>query len=344
MFDPLKSLVPGRQVLSRTLITINLALFSYILIDFLLYHTDYPVKERPSLLVAYSSPSVNPSLGSRQTTDRINENSECLHRDAYYEIEENHGENPWNQMKWMGEPARCKVKGHLIEKLDDINNFRRGFSLRFVDGVEDRTHVLPWLLASKESFHQRKRRVYLDFGANRFSTSVGWFLRMYPCDFTEVHAFEINSKLLKKPEKGFPEKENWADATANSTRVKRMPGVPQWMLDRITTYNKYVSDADNEGNQAINITRFIKEDLKLSAQDFVLVKMDIEGSEWPILNNWMDDPEMPHIIDELFVEIHYSHPSMTAYNWDAFKPKSRDEAKRLLADLRWKGFYAHFWP
>lgn len=252
--------------------------------------------------------------------------------------------DPWRQMKWVGEPATCRVKGHLIEKLDAGNNFRRGFALKFTADVEDKTHVLPWLLGTRVDLNARERRVYLDLGANAFSTSISWFLRMYPCDFTEVHAFEVDGNLLRKPAEGFNEDANYASANQWAVMVKQVPGVPEWMLDRVRVHYKFVSDLDDEGSKAINITRFMKEELKLKASDTVVVKMDIEGSEWPILRRWMQDADMASIVDELFVEVHYDHPSMRGYHWARFAPVTREEARALLAELRWRGFFAHAWP
>lgn len=94
--------------------------------------------------------------------------------------------DPWLQMKWVGKPAKCRVKGHVIEALDDVNNFRRGYSLKYTWDVEDKTDILPWLLGNRQDLNLRKRRVLLDLGGNMFNTSIQWFMRMYPCDFTEV--------------------------------------------------------------------------------------------------------------------------------------------------------------
>ena len=67
--------------------------------------------------------------------------------------------------------------------------------------------------------------------------------------------------------------------------------------------NDFVSDGDDKASNSVNITKFMKEKLRLKATDTVVVKMDIEGSEWPILRRWLIDPEMALIVDELFVEI-----------------------------------------
>ena len=57
----------------------------------------------------------------------------------------------------------------------------------------------------------------------------------------------------------------------------------------------------------------------------------------------MEDPAMPRIVDELFVEVHYAHKTMTNYNWMRFQ-HTREEAVDLLQALRRKGFYVHTWP
>jgi hypothetical protein len=112
----------------------------------------------------------------------------------------------------------------------------------------------------------------------------------------------------------------------------------------MTVYNQFVSDADDDATKAVNITRFMKETLNLSASDTVVVKMDIECTEWPILQRWLQDAQMVDIVDELFVEIHYQHPSMCAFGWDSFAPSTRDQASYLLVSLRSKGCVVHPWP
>lgn len=257
-------------------------------------------------------------------------------------------EDPWQHMKWTGKPAQCRVKGHQIESLDPTNNFRRGYALKYTSDVEDKTHILPWLLGNQRNLNTSPRRVLLDLGGNRFDTSITWFMRMYPCDFTEVHVFEIDANLFKFPAEPYNETLNVRPGTASdATVVQNTPGIPHWMIRRMKLYNAFVSDGDDASKSAVNITRFVKETLELAAPDVVVVKMDIEGSEWPILERWMDDSEMAAIVDELFVEIHYGDESMAAF-WGGpggqFGAHTRWDALRLLAGLRAKGFFVHAWP
>ena len=76
--------------------------------------------------------------------------------------------------------------------------------------------------------------------------------------------------------------------------------------------NHFVSDGDDKESNSINITKFMKEELGLKATDTMVVKMDIEGSEWPILRRWLRDLEMDLVVDELFVEIQVQNPSLAA--------------------------------
>ena len=49
--------------------------------------------------------------------------------------------------------------------------------------------------------------MYLDLGGNRFETSVTWFARMYPLDFTEVHVFEVEPNFFVVPKPMTPQQE-----------------------------------------------------------------------------------------------------------------------------------------
>eukprot|EP00850_Spirogloea_muscicola_P013200 SM000088S23741 [mRNA] locus=s88:480049:482060:+ [translate_table: standard] len=260
--------------------------------------------------------------------------------------------DPWRSMKWVARPAPCKVKGYDIEEIDANFNMRRSYALGHVPAVmtgfavEDKTQLLPWLLASRDydKYSKRAQRVYIDLGGNRFGTSVTWFLRWYPLDFTELHVFEIKKGLFRIPKHRHADVDDLAmDA---SSRVQGSPfPIPDWQLDRIKSYRYMVSHEDVPAQNKVNITRVMKEELKLTADDTVIVKMDIEGSEWPLLGQWMESPDMVDIVDELFVEVHFHHPSMTNFHWtsDHFT-HTREEAVNLIQDLRDRGFFAHNWP
>ncbi|MCO5576125.1 hypothetical protein L7F22_029933 [Adiantum nelumboides] len=351
--------VAGKATHQRALYSIIVLLTGYVAVDLLAHHTStFPVLAAKAKLAGAAG------FDGQELENEEEEPALCRTLEGHLDVNitsslssadaASYGdgdglqqrENPWSQMKWVGPPGTCRVKGLLIEKLEPSLNFRRGFALKYAGDVEDKAHILPWLLATRvKSLHRRERRVLLDLGANAFSTSLSWFLHMYPLDFTEIHAFEVDPHLLHKPKLPFHESSNLAPPNPWSLAVRRRPLIgPQWMLDRISIHHQFVSDFDDGDNHAVNITRFIKDELQLRPSDAVIVKMDIEGSEWPILKRWMQTPDMAHIVDELFVEVHYDHPSMRGYHWARFSPTKREDALTLLANLRLHGFFAHAWP
>eukprot|EP00475_Leptophrys_vorax_P013818 TRINITY_DN20181_c0_g1_i1.p1 TRINITY_DN20181_c0_g1~~TRINITY_DN20181_c0_g1_i1.p1 ORF type:complete len:201 (+),score=15.03 TRINITY_DN20181_c0_g1_i1:26-604(+) len=190
---------------------------------------------------------------------------------------------------------------------------------------------------------KRPRRVLIDFGANFFATSVTWFLQTYPMEFTEIHAFEVVAERFQIPA---ARNEPFLPMN-NKSRLrpfgKGPPPIPGWQLERIKAYNVFVGLED--GKDHINATRWILEDLRLTEDDTVVVKMDIEGAEWTLLDAWLNTPGLERIIDELFVEVHYGHPSMFVFGWLPGKfSHTRIQAAQLFNRLRHAGFYAHPWP
>ncbi|CAI5953332.1 unnamed protein product [Closterium sp. NIES-64] len=69
-----------------------------------------------------------------------------------------------------------------------------------------------------------------------------------------------------------------------------------WFLEDVQ-----LKEEDSTVNM-VNVTRWFLEDLQLKEGDSVVVKMDIEGHEWAILQHWLSNPRMAAIVDELFVE------------------------------------------
>ncbi|CAI5519762.1 unnamed protein product [Closterium sp. Naga37s-1] len=248
---------------------------------------------------------------------------------------------------WTPRVSPCLVAGLPIEELDAHLNFRRGWTLGFVDDVEDKTQILPFLRANMDpSLHTRKRRVLIDLGANKFETSVTWFLRMYPLDFTEIHAVEVEIDLFQKP--STPPLEVPAYDINSHSRLRPFhggpAGFPAWLMDRVHPYNFFISSQDNQQENTVNVTRWLLDELQLREDDTVIVKMDTEGAEWAVLHEWLAIPRMPAIVDELFVEVHYHHPSMEGLTWTDRFNHTLDDTTQLLTDLRRAGFYVHPWP
>eukprot|EP00475_Leptophrys_vorax_P006721 TRINITY_DN14193_c1_g1_i1.p1 TRINITY_DN14193_c1_g1~~TRINITY_DN14193_c1_g1_i1.p1 ORF type:complete len:154 (-),score=12.77 TRINITY_DN14193_c1_g1_i1:292-705(-) len=123
------------------------------------------------------------------------------------------------------------------------------------------------------------------------------------------------------------------------------PPFPPWLLKRVHPHIVFVGIEDNSDKNTLNATRWLLEELKVTADDAVVVKMDIEGAEWEVLDEWLRIPGMSDIVDELFVEVHYHHATMDAFHWYPHRfNQTRDEAAQMLNTMRRAGFYAHMWP
>ena len=66
--------------------------------------------------------------------------------------------------------------------------------------------------------------------------------------------------------------------------------------------------------------------------------MDVEGSEYPLIEHLRANEVLP-LIDEIFIETHFNHPSMAAFGWGTFIAK-RPDAHALLRQVwrrrRWQ--------
>ncbi|CAI5528770.1 unnamed protein product, partial [Closterium sp. Naga37s-1] len=262
---------------------------------------------------------------------------------------------------WIPRMSPCPVAGLPIEELDEHLNFRRGYSLGFVDDAEDKTHILPVLRAVLDpAMHARKRRVLIDLGGRFFNSSVTWFLQSYPLDFTEIHAVEVRQGVFQVPA---PSHKTIRANMSYRSRLRPLhtgpADFPPWLLARVHSHRFMASAIDNAGKNIVNVTRWLLEELQVTPEDTVVVKMDIEGSEWDIFQAWLDSPLMPRVIDELFVEVHYNHPSMHFFTWTPRNfPHSRQQAGQLLNAMRSAGheagqllnamcsagYYVHAWP
>mmetsp|Transcript_26247 Transcript_26247/g.42983 ORF Transcript_26247/g.42983 Transcript_26247/m.42983 type:complete len:286 (+) Transcript_26247:84-941(+) len=245
-----------------------------------------------------------------------------------------------------------------IEPLFEEKDFRPDWKLTTRD-VEDRTYLLPYFLADRINTAHFRRRIYIDLGSATFESSVGWFLRVYPCDFTHMYTFEAGNIFHLPQDKdlgNFMKSSDWRPSHGAPPLHPDAAVVGAMYRDRIKHSRAVVDieDVDLEGaehmfgnglDKVVNITRIMRDEIKLRKEDYVVVKMDIEGSEWFVLPSWLEDNTVD-FIDELFVEVHYGDsPTLNrCCGWSRFAPKTRREATQLFNDFRKRGVFAHAWP
>lgn len=89
--------------------------------------------------------------------------------------------------------------------------------------------------------------------------------------------------------------------------------------------NEAVGDRKNVQVPAVDFSKWLKENF--SAKDFVWVKLDIEGSEYRVLEKMLSDNSI-EIVDVLFVEFH------------SIPDKQAESPESLLKQIRKKGIVA----
>ena len=90
--------------------------------------------------------------------------------------------------------------------------------------------------------------------------------------------------------------------------------------------------------EGIDIADFVNRTVSLG--DFVVVKMDVEGTEYQLLPHLLKSGVLP-LIDEMFIEMHTDMNSCCRPPND--QGKHYADAKRILNEYRRAGVYAHVW-
>ena len=206
------------------------------------------------------------------------------------------------------------------------------------------------------------RRLMLDVGARQFVGSPQWLGRHYP----EAKTFDFVAFELLDLKKDYGP----ASALFKSVEYIQKAG---WMHDRGVRIEgvrmaKVVDGDDGTGPKggggeeatveaggttappptrggvtywnapSVDLAAYIKNNSR--PDDFVVLKLDIEGGEWQLLQHLVREGVIPYYIDEIMMECHAKDPNTYAIlGFKLLPPECMD----LIADLREMGVYAHRW-
>ncbi|GJN33496.1 hypothetical protein PR202_gb22105 [Eleusine coracana subsp. coracana] len=201
----------------------------------------------------------------------------------------------------------------------------------------------------------KRQYVYVDVGARSYGSSIGsWFRKHYPKQNHTFQVFAIEADPTFHPEyatkkgvtllpyaawvknetlkfeiNGDPGKEE--EAKANGRGMGRI---------RPTAGNK-MSGGEVRSVPAFDFAEWLKQ--TVSEQDYVVMKMDVEGTEFDLIPRLFDTGAIC-LIDELFLECHYNR-------WQKCCPGERspkydntyEECLDLFSSLRESGVLVHQW-
>jgi len=195
-----------------------------------------------------------------------------------------------------------------------------------------------------------RRRIYVDIGANTYESSIGsWFLRRYPHarHFDQIVAFEANRKFrptyAPHPEVELLSAAAWMKNGTIRFRGSKHGGGSGRVEEgskaiKLSGQAKKVMDASAAAVQAIDLADFLRR--RVAEQDFLVLKMDVEGAEYTLVP-YLIAQGVTHLIDEMFVELH------TDLNICCKPPNDAgrhfEDAMRLVGTLRDAGVYVHPW-
>jgi len=200
----------------------------------------------------------------------------------------------------------------------------------------------PELLRCPQPFTPGQR-FFIDLGANQYYSSIGeWFMKRYPlAEQYRIIAFEPNPQWAeqykqKRFQQHHPELEFHQLATWVENKTLDFGG---GALSGRVEPNHYVSPQTGKATPwkqrvaALDFVAFLE--ARVREEDYVVVKMDIEGAEFKVVPHLIATGAT-RLIDEFFLESKANNESFAA-------GKTNDDALQLIRDMRAAGVYSHRW-
>ena len=186
----------------------------------------------------------------------------------------------------------------------------------------------PVMLPSLFNVQSNRRNLYFDLGANTYDSSIGnWFLTQYPhASAFHIVAFEAETKY---------------NATYKGRRVE-LVNAAVWTQDTVISWGrKFVVNSGAKlpaasTRPAVDIASFLRK--RATLDDYVVVKLDIEGAEYQVVPHLLAQGVAP-LIDEMFIEFHTEINSCCKPPND--KGRHRSDGLSLVQRMRDAGIYAH---
>ncbi|XP_022966277.1 uncharacterized protein LOC111465988 [Cucurbita maxima] len=267
-----------------------------------------------------------------------------------------------------------KKENKILEKgLVDADSYKRncsvpGFKLSLVRNAEPlilEEPLKPWLtlkrniqnikyLPSMAEISFKHRYVYVDVGARSYGSSIGsWFKKQYPKQNKtfEVYAIEADQTFHEQysSKKGVTllPYAAWVRNETLSFEINKDPGKEKEEkgtrgMGRIQPVRS-LGRFDGEVNQiqGFDFANWLKN--TVSDKDFVVLKMDVEGTEFELIPKLFETGAIC-LIDEMFLECHYNRwqrccPGQRSTKYE----KTYSQCIELVSSLRQSGVLVHQW-
>ncbi|KAJ4979823.1 hypothetical protein NE237_010603 [Protea cynaroides] len=209
-------------------------------------------------------------------------------------------------------------------------------------------------LSSMVDISFKPRYVYIDVGARSYGSSIGsWFKKQYPKQNKtfEIYAIEadktFHEEYRKKKGINLLPYAAWVRNETLFFEINRGPGEKaeakggrgMGRIQPVESSINFVGDVDKI--RGFDFATWLKN--TVSESDFVVMKMDIEGTEFDLIPRLFETGAIC-LIDEIFLECHYNR-------WQRCCPGERspkyqrtyDQCLNLFSSLRESGVLVHQW-
>jgi SAM-dependent methyltransferase len=196
----------------------------------------------------------------------------------------------------------------------------------------------------------RNHYYYIDVGARSYSSSIGsWFKKRYPKQEQDFHVYAVEAD------------DSFAEDYIGRRNVQLMP-FAAWIRNESLVFGANPENRAAEGEigmgriqsnsslqkpdenfkivQGIDFSHWLMN--TVTEEDFVVMKMDIEGTEFDLLPKMIETGAIC-LVDELFLECHYNRWQKSSPLRTSKYQKTYGECLALFQALRSKGVLVHQW-
>lgn len=198
----------------------------------------------------------------------------------------------------------------------------------------------------------RDRYVYIDVGARSYGSSIGsWFRKQYPKQNRtfEIYAIEadhtFHDEYRRKKGVNLLPYAAWIRNETLFFEINQDPGSKPGDGGRGMGRIRPTESSDSSGD----VNRIVGFDFAdwlkstVSEKDFVVMKMDVEGTEFDLIPRLYETGAIC-LIDELFLECHYNRWQKCCPGERSSKyQKTYDQCLELFSSLRESGVLVHQW-
>ncbi|VFR00446.1 unnamed protein product [Cuscuta campestris] len=246
--------------------------------------------------------------------------------------------------------SKCPVPGFMHELV------------RNAEPLVQEEPLKPWIILRRNSRNMtylpsmadisfKNRYIYIDVGSKNYRSSIGsWFKKHYPKQNKpfQIYAIESDSSFhdeykSKKGVKLLP----YAAWIRNETlffEITRDPSrrreEPRGRVQTVQSSLEFLGERDKR-IQGFDFAEWL-ESLGLERTDYVVMKMDVEGTEFHLIRRMIERGVMC-LVDELFLECHYRRRGRRRRRRTSKYEKSYDQCLELFSSLRQSGVLVHQW-